>query len=61
MSRTDEKALFGIANTAKRWEVTKDTVRRLIKTGKLHAVRIGGRVLVPLAEIERAEKLGVGE
>lgn len=61
MSSTDEKTLFGIANTARRWEVSKDTVRRKIESGEIRSIRIGSRVLVPLSEIERVEQFGVGK
>jgi excisionase family DNA binding protein len=60
MGSTDKKTLFGIASTAKRWEVSKDTVRRKIESGEIRSVRIGSRVLVPLVEIERVEQFGVG-
>jgi excisionase family DNA binding protein len=61
MSSTDEKRLFGIANAAKRWEVSKDMVRRKIESGEIRSIRIGARVLVPLSEIERVEQFGLGK
>ncbi|MGA3317137.1 MAG: helix-turn-helix domain-containing protein [Candidatus Korobacteraceae bacterium] len=56
---TDKKILFGAKSLAERWEVSKDTVRRKIKSGEIRSVRIGSRVLVPLSEIERVEQVGV--
>jgi len=45
---------------AERLCVSKDTIRRLGLQGDLRLVRIGGRVLVPESEIERACEFGVG-
>ena len=41
-----ESKLASITETASILSVSKDTVRRLIASGKLHHVRIAGRVLV---------------
>ena len=60
MNSTDEKTLFGISNLANRWEVSKDSVRRRIKSGDIHAIRFGSRILVPLSEILRVEQFGLG-
>jgi excisionase family DNA binding protein len=45
--------LNGIAETAKEWGVSKDTVRRQIKIGAIHAVKVGRRTLIPQSEIDR--------
>jgi excisionase family DNA binding protein len=52
--------LVSIAETAKALVVSKDTVRRLIDSKKLRAVRVSRRVLVPESEVERACVYGVG-
>ena len=54
------KRLYSIAETAEMINVSKDTVRRLINKKVLLAVRISRRILVPLAEIERACTQGIG-
>ena len=45
--------LVGIRDAAKQLSVSADTVRRKIRNGEMGTVRIGRRVLVPVAEIER--------
>jgi excisionase family DNA binding protein len=50
--------LIGVAGTAKALAVSKDTVRRLIASGELHAVRIGRRLLVSESEVARFSTLG---
>jgi excisionase family DNA binding protein len=52
--------LVSIGETAATLGVSKDTIRRLITQGALRAVRVAGRVLVPLSEIDRACTQGVG-
>jgi excisionase family DNA binding protein len=52
---TDEKFLT-VAQVAERLEIGQETVRRWIKSGKLHAVNLGGTKLgyrIPESEIER--------
>ena len=55
-----ETQLVSITETAKSLGVSKDTIRRLIERRELRSVRVSRRVLVPLAEIERACTHGVG-
>jgi excisionase family DNA binding protein len=52
--------LYSIADTAERWSVSPDTVRRLIQESELRSVCIGSRRMIPRAEVERAELMGVG-
>jgi excisionase family DNA binding protein len=54
------KRLYSITETAETMSVSEDTVRRLINKKVLLAVRISRRILVPLAEIERACTQGIG-
>jgi hypothetical protein len=60
MAALAEQRLFGISQTALRWNVSKDTVRRAAESGELRTVNILGRVLVPLEEIVRVENEGLG-
>jgi excisionase family DNA binding protein len=50
--------LRSVEETAKRLSVSTFTTRRLIKAKQLSAVRVGKRVLVPEAEIERVIREG---
>jgi len=47
-----------IGEAAKMLSVSHFTVRRLIKAGKIHSVRLGARRLIPIAELERILKEG---
>ncbi len=40
---------------AARWEYHPESVRRKIRNGSLPAIRIGGRLRIPLEDIERIE------
>ena len=55
----DQQGAFAVSRCAKRWDVSADTVRRAIKAGKLHAINIMGRVLVPWTEVQRVEAEGI--
>lgn len=48
-----EPRLVGIREAAAILGVSRDTVRRLIKAGKVRLVRVSRRVLIPRAEIDR--------
>ena len=54
-----ESKLWSIADTANSLGVSKDTVRRLIKSHAMKSVRIARRVMVPESEIDRACNHGV--
>ena len=60
MTAAAEQKLFSIERLAERWDLSKQSVRRLILSGELKSVNIGARRLVPLGEVERAEQFGVG-
>jgi excisionase family DNA binding protein len=53
--------LNSIMETARRWGVSPDTVRRLIRDQGLHAVRVSRRVLVPESEVARVCQEGCGK
>jgi hypothetical protein len=55
-----EQTVLAISQTAKRWGTSPDTVRRAIEAGYLQSIYILGRRLIPIAEIERAEREGLG-
>jgi excisionase family DNA binding protein len=54
------KTLFGIGETAQRFGISKDSLRRASDAGEIRTVTLGGRRLIPLAEIERIERDGFG-
>ena len=57
----EPERLESVEGTAKRLAVSSFTVRRLIKTKQLRAVRVSKRVLVPQSEIERVIAQGCGK
>ncbi len=52
--------LQGIAEAARELGVSPYSVRRLIKAGHIRSVTIGARRLIPVVEIERVCREGVG-
>lgn len=50
---------FGIGEVAQMFGVSVDAVKRLAKAGTLRTFMLGGRRLVPVAEIERIEAKGL--
>jgi excisionase family DNA binding protein len=53
--------LESVEEASRRLAVSTFTIRRLIKSGQLFAVRVSKRVLVPEAEIERVIAEGCGK
>lgn len=47
------KNLFGLRETGESLGVSLFLIRKLVRTGKLRAVRINRRVLIPATEIQR--------
>jgi excisionase family DNA binding protein len=45
--------LLSVAETARRLGIGKTRFFELLKAEELHAVRLGGRTLIPIAELER--------
>src|SRR5580704_13350861 len=56
--RTDGTAHFTPGQTACRWAWHVESVRRMIRQGRIGAIGIGGRLLIPISEIERIEREG---
>jgi len=55
-----QKRAFGFGETATMFGISRDSVKRLWRSGYLATITIGGRRLVPLSEIERIEREGIG-
>jgi excisionase family DNA binding protein len=53
-----EPKFLNTAEVAARWHVLQETVRRLVRQGRLPRMHIGGRILVPLAAIADREQKG---
>ena len=51
-----EPRLFGIKEAARLLSVSSWSIRRWIRLDKIHAVRLGRRVLVPASEIDRLSR-----
>jgi excisionase family DNA binding protein len=60
MADSNER-LNPVEEVSRRLSVSTFTTRRLIKSGYLHAVRVGKRVLVPESEIARVIAEGCGK
>jgi excisionase family DNA binding protein len=60
MEQQTQQKLYGIHELAVRWGVSRDTVRKLVADQELRSVTIATRRMIPLAEVQRAELLGVG-
>lgn len=60
MAEHNERTLFGFHEVGQRWGVSPWTVRRAVDRGELRSINIGARRLIPLIELERAERDGVG-
>jgi len=55
-----EKRLFSLPDTSARLgAISIHSLRRHIASGAIKSVSIGGRVFVPLTEIERIEEHGI--
>lgn len=48
----DQKLAFSIVETGQKTDLHPDTVRTLIRTGRLRAVRVGRRYIVPATAID---------
>jgi excisionase family DNA binding protein len=57
----NERLAWPVEAASRRISVSEFTVRRLIKSGHLRAVRVGKRVLIPEAEIQRVTREGCGK
>jgi excisionase family DNA binding protein len=58
MSRDKERRGETLSEVAKSFGVSYDTVWRAAKNGSLSTIRLGNRIIVPAAEIERVEREG---
>jgi hypothetical protein len=55
-----KRRAFGFSEFAEMFGISRDSAKRAWKKGDLATITIGGRRLIPLAEIERIEREGLG-
>lgn len=48
-----EPLLLGVRDAARRLGIGRDVCYQLVREGRLRAVRVGRRILIPRAELER--------
>ncbi len=55
MSVTDQRGSLGLTmrETQRELRISETTLRQAIKNGEIHAIRIGRRVIIPRASLER--------
>ena len=58
--KVNTKRAFGFSEFATMFSISRDSAKRLWKSGDLATITIGGRRLIPLSEVERVEREGVG-
>lgn len=51
---------FGFSEFAEMFGISRDSAKRAWKRGDLATITVGGRRLIPLAEVERIEREGLG-
>ncbi len=56
---TPKVAVYTVAEVAERWRVCGKTVWRLLRRGKLRAVKVGRATRVRVTEVERFERVNV--
>jgi hypothetical protein len=57
-----ERRLYSLPDSSARLgNVSVFSLRRHIDSGDIKAVRVGGRVFIPVTELERIEQFGVGQ
>jgi predicted site-specific integrase-resolvase len=57
--QSERQRAEGLRELAESLDVSYDTLWRASKSGALRTIRIGNRVVVPAAEIERIERDGL--
>ena len=57
-----EKRLYSLRDASARLgNISIFSLRRHIETGGIKSVHVGGRVFIPLSELERVEQFGCGQ
>lgn len=58
--QTINRRAYGFGEFASMFGISRDSAKRLFKSGALATITVGARRLVPASEIERIEREGVG-
>ena len=56
--KTVQNVLLSPGAVAARWSYHPESIRRLIRSGKLEAIRLGTRLRIPIEAIEKTESEG---
>ena len=54
------KTLFGAKDLAPRWGICLSTIKIRMLSGDIKTIRFGSRRLVPLEEVQRIDREGIG-
>jgi hypothetical protein len=54
------QTFFSFGTLSMRWSVSKDTLRRKADADELKTIYLAGRRMIPLSEVLRVEKEGLG-
>jgi hypothetical protein len=60
MKTETSRRAFSFAEVSRMFSISTDSVKRLWKGGDLLTITIGGRRLVPISEVEKIERQGIG-
>jgi excisionase family DNA binding protein len=60
VQRRDLRRAYGIREFAELFGISKDTAVRAANRGDLRTIYLGGRRLVPISEVDRVEREGLG-
>lgn len=60
MKTEQNRRAFGFLEFSQMFGISMDSAKRLWRNGSLATITIGARRLIPMAEIERIEREGIG-
>ena len=60
MNANIQRRAISLQEFADTFGLSIDSTKRLARTGELRTINIGARILVPVAEVERIEREGLG-
>ena len=60
-AQDDRQKYYSIRELARMFRVEQQTIRAWIRAGKMTAIKVGGRVLIPAAEVRKLEGGQSGE
>ncbi|HTR22718.1 MAG TPA: helix-turn-helix domain-containing protein [Terriglobales bacterium] len=60
VQKEKERRAYGVREFAELFGISIDSAKRAVTRGDVRRIKLGGRRLVPLSEIERVEREGCG-